>query len=148
MKPINKKHRKAAIVKFVLVYLLTIIVLVAPVYAVFKIPKKQCDINENTISKLEKDYEKCRKERDKLNNKTNLSMEDENELEKIYSDYLQTFAEVNENVRAIDAVINSPNDIWNEDQIETIKDANNAIYESRNEINRINAMFDTLLNKK
>lgn len=148
MRPINKKQRNAAILKFVLVYILTVIVLALPVYATFKISDKQCDIDEHKIENLERDYEKCRKERNKLLSKTNLSREDKNEFEKIYSDYLSTYSKLNENVEVIDNIINSGNDVWDEDRINRITAANGEVYQSKNEFRDTNGKFSNLLNKK
>lgn len=148
MKPINKKDRKAAMIKFILAYVLTVLVLIIPLYAVYKIPEKQCDVDTQRISKLEKDFEKCRKERDKLINKDTLSVKYKKKLEKIYSDYLSSYSKLDENVNALDNLINSGSDIWNQPRIDTIIAENGVIYQSRNELKRINDNFSKLLNKK
>lgn len=149
MKPLNKKQRNASILKFVLVYILTVLFLVFPVYATFKIPEKQCDINEKSLEKVKKDYYDCDKERKRLSSgKNHLSAENIKELRWFLDKYKSNYEKVYFYTDTLDLIVNSGADKWDVRRIESVGITNSTIMNYRNKYREINDEFSEFLSRK
>ena len=102
MKPLNKRQRNAAILKFILVYTFTALVIAVPIYATFKIPEKQCDINNEAKDKYKDKYEACLKEKSSMSSMKNVSDESKKDLSRICEEYITLTSDLMQHSKELD----------------------------------------------
>jgi hypothetical protein len=146
MKPLNKKQRNAAILKFVLVYVFSVIILAVPVFAIFKIPEIECEVSNEQLNKLETAYNKCMKDKSALKGKSTLSGSGFDNLNSCYLEYSDFQDVYSDNIDALDGMLLNT-DQFSRARIDSIYVLSTDMLTLKTKIEKINERFKSALDE-